>query len=320
MKNKSKIIVILGPTSSGKTSLSLKLAKKFNGEIISADSRQLYKGMDIATGKIPLDSNGYYKDIPHHMIDVIGPDEEFSVAQYKEKAIEIAKDIVDRDKIPFLVGGTGLYIQAVVDNFSIPKVLPSKKLREDFENELEESEDKRVVLDKWYKKLLELDPEAKDIVANDNPRRIIRALEVSLATKKPFSETRKKGETIFDALQLGIEVSREKLYERIDNRVDEMMEEGLLDEVKGLIKKKYNTNLPSMSGIGYKEIGEYLKESFKINNEKTRKKILEEKLQEMKYRTHRYARRQGTWFRKDKRIKWVESYKEAEEKIKEWII
>jgi tRNA dimethylallyltransferase len=359
-----KIIVILGPTSSGKTDLSLKLAKKFNGEIISADSRQIYKGMDIATGKAKSNKNppqpffnkgvgsrfspfakggikgGFLvSNIPHYMMDIANPDEEFSVAEYKKAAIEIAEDIIKRGKTPFLVGGTGLYIKAVVDNYDIPKILPNRKLRDDFEMELTRAKESRVknpafvsqniglqrdkqesrVLEKFYKRLLKLDPGAEELVDKNNPRRIIRALEVCIATGEPFSELYKKGEQIFCSLQIGINVPRDVLYKRIDDRVDKMIKEGLVEETKNLIKKGYSAKLPSMSGIGYKEIEEYLRFESRIKNQESREKILKEKIQEMKWRTHNYARRQMTWFKKDKRVRWVMDYEEAEKLIKKWL-
>ncbi|MFA5128814.1 MAG: tRNA (adenosine(37)-N6)-dimethylallyltransferase MiaA [Patescibacteria group bacterium] len=294
-----KLIVILGPTASGKTGLSLKLAKKFKGEIVNADSRQIYQGMNVGTGKV-IDKKG----VEHYLLDVLKPDEEFTLADYKKKALAAIKDILKRGKVPFLVGGTGLYIQSIVDNLEIPAVPPNKKLRAQFEKEIK----KPGAIAKWYKKLLKLDPGAAEAVDANNPRRIIRALEVCLATGKQFSKLREKGEPLFDVLQIGINVPRQKLYENIDRRVEKMIKDGLVNETKKLLKK-YNPNLPSMSGIGYKEIGEYL----------LGKQDLVEAAQKIKYRTHAYARRQMTWFRRDKRIKWIKNYKEIEEKIKKWI-
>ncbi|MBI5071572.1 tRNA (adenosine(37)-N6)-dimethylallyltransferase MiaA [Candidatus Falkowbacteria bacterium] len=315
MSTLPKLIVILGPTASGKTSLSLELAKKFKGEIVNADSRQIYKGMDIGTGKV-VDK----KSVKHYLLDVIDPDEEFTLVDYKKKAVAAIRDILKRGKTPFLVGGTGLYIQAIVDNLEIPAVPPNKKLRAQFEKEIK----KPGALAKWYKKLLKIDPGAAFVVDKNNPRRIIRALEVCLATGRQFSKLREKGEPLFEVLQIGISIPRKKLYENIDRRVDQMMKDGLVTETKKLVKKfqvpssKFQ-ELPSMSGIGYKEMGEYLGEKLKVKSEKLRKKILENKIQEIKWRTHAYARRQMTWFRRDKRIKWIKNYKEAKNKIGKWL-
>jgi tRNA dimethylallyltransferase len=318
MSRLPKLIVILGPTASGKTGLSLKLAKKFKGEIVNADSRQIYKGMDIGTGKV-VDKKG----VRHYLLDIVNPDEEFTLADYKKKAETAIKDILKRGKTPFLVGGTGLYIQSVVDNLEIPAVPPNKKLRMQFEKELaatprpnpfpqgERGIDFRVrekVIKKWYRKLLKLDPGAAEVVDKNNPRRVIRALEVCLATGQPFSKLREKGEPLFRVLQIGINLPRHKLYEQIDRRVEQMVREGLVNETKKLLKK-YDPALPSMSGIGYKEVGECLGGKYD----------LAEAVQKIKYRTHAYARRQMTWFRRDRRIKWIRNYKEAEGEIKWWV-
>ncbi len=330
MSRLPKLIVILGPTASGKTEMALKLARKFDGEIVSADSRQIYRGMDVGTGKIEADKRGLQRGfaqiiargISHYLIDVVNPNEEFTVAQYKKMALAAIRNILKRGKIPFLVGGTGLYIQAVVDNLVIPVVPPNKKLREKFEKELKAAKESGIrnqeseVLEKWYKKLLKLDPEAIHVVDPKNPRRIIRALEVCLATHQPFSRLRQKGKPLFDVLQIGIAMPREKLYKRIDRRVDWMIKNGLIEETKELLKR-YDSTLPSMSGIGYKEIGEFLNQKPKTKNQKH--KLLNEKIQEIKWRTHAYARRQMTWFRKDKRIKWMKSFKTVEKEIAKWL-
>jgi tRNA dimethylallyltransferase len=299
MSTLPKLIVILGPTASGKTDLSLKLAKKFKGEIVNADSRQIYRGMNIGTGKV-VDKNG----VKHYLLDIVNPDEEFTLADYKKQAVVAIRDILKRGKVPLLVGGTGLYIQAIVDNLEIPAVPPNKKLRAQFEKEIKKSG----ALVKWYKKLLKLDPGAAKVVDAKNPRRIIRALEVCLATGKPFSKLREKGEPLFDVLQIGINLPRQKLYENIDQRVEQMIKDDLVGETKKLLKK-YKSDLPSMSGIGYREVGDYLNGVYGIS----------EAAQRIKFRTHAYARRQMTWFRRDKRIKWIKNYKEAENKIKKWL-
>lgn len=317
------LIVILGPTASGKSELAIKLAKKFCGEIVGADSRQIYRGTDIGTGKIPKADvqcpismakeikklcYGQIDSIPHYMIDIINPDQEFTVAKFKEKTLKVISDILRRDKIPFLVGGTGLYIQAIVDNLEIPKVPPNLKLRKKLEKLL-----KNKGINYLWRKLIKIDPKAKYFVQKNNPRRIIRALEICINTGKPFSQLRKKGKPLFNVLQIGIKVPRKKLYQRIDKRVDTMMKQGLVEETKRLARK-YSFDLPSMSGIGYKEIGECL--SRKQENKKTRKQCLKEAVQKIKYRTHQYARRQETWFKKDKRIKWVKNERQAEKLVK----
>jgi len=306
----NKLIVIVGPTASGKTDLATKLANFFSGEIVSADSRQIYKGMDIGTNKIKgkkvkkgKETVIIYKGIPHYLIDILKPNQEFTVAQFKIRAIKIIKDIQKRKKIPFLVGGTGLYIKAVVDNLKIPKVKPDKKLRKKLEKEI-----KKRGLNWAWRKLLKLDPEAKEFVQKDNPRRIIRALEVCLKTKKKFSELRKVGKPLFDTLQLGIKISRKSLYKRINQRVEKMIKAGLIDEVKNLLKK-YPPTLPSLTGIGYKEIISYL--NGKIS--------LKEAIEEIKKNTRHFARRQITWFKKDKRIYWIKNYQEAKKIIKNFL-
>lgn len=314
-----KLIVILGPTASGKTDLSLKLARRFNGEIVNADSRQIYRDMNIGTGKVEAEKRRYKRrktqivaqGVVHYLIDVVNPDEEFSLAEYKKMAIAAIGEILKRGKVPFLVGGTGLYIQAIVDNLEIPAVPPNKKLRAQFEKEIKKSGG----LAKWYKKLLRLDPGAAKVVDKNNPRRIIRALEVCLSTGKPFSKSRERGEQLFDVLQIGIDLPREKLYKQIDARVEQMIKDGLIDETKKLLKK-HKPSLPSMSGIGYKEIGGYL--SQKVRKSESQK-VFNEAVQKIKFRTHAYARRQMTWFRRDKRIKWIKNNKEAENKIAKWL-
>jgi len=303
--NHQKLIVILGPTAAGKTSLALKLAQEFDGEIISADSRQIYRGMDIGTDKIkngglkqtppasrPKIDKLFYdqiKGINHYLIDIVNPDEEYTLAQFKKDAVTAIQDIQKRGKLPFLVGGTGLYIKAVVDNLQIPSVPPDEAIR----SELEAMNNEKLMAE-----LEKLDPVSAKKIDLNNKRRLIRAVEVCRITGQPFSEQTKKGEQLFDILQIGLKAPREKLYERIEQRVEEMFTEGLLEEVKGLAEK-YSSDLPAMSGIGYKEVGQYLQN--KISLEETKELI--------KRNSRRYAKRQLTWFKRDERIKWVEDYK-----------
>ncbi|MCX6721801.1 MAG: tRNA (adenosine(37)-N6)-dimethylallyltransferase MiaA [Candidatus Staskawiczbacteria bacterium] len=197
-KKSNKLLVIVGPTASGKTALSIKLAKKLNGEIVSADSRQIYQGMDIGTAK-PLDLEG----IPHYLLDIKNPDQPYTVAEYKEDAIKIIKDMQKRGKLPIMVGGTGLYIKSVVENLDIPKIEADPALRQKIEKDIEKHG-----LDYVFKQLIKLDQEAAYIVDPKNPRRIIRALEITLLTKKPFSSQRKSGNPLFDVLEIGICLSK----------------------------------------------------------------------------------------------------------------
>jgi len=289
---KQKLLVIVGPTASGKTSLALKLAKKFNGEIVSADSRQIYRGMNIGTAKAPISE---MKEIPHNLLDIKNPDEEYTVAEFKRDAIKAIEKITTKKKIPILVGGTGLYIRAVVDNLDIPAVKPNAKLREKLEDEMNTKG-----LEYLFQELIELDPEAAYIVDGKNPRRVIRALEVAIATGKPFTAQRKKGERLFDALEIGISVPPDKLKTRIEKRADAMVKNGLIREVKTLLKK-YGLKPIAFDAIGYKEIIDALEG----------KTTMPEAIELIKKKTWAFARRQMTWFRKDKEIQWVKNEKEA---------
>jgi len=329
MKKRQQLVVILGPTASGKTDLAIKLAKKFNGEIICADSRTIYKGMDIGTAKLLQNKklkikNTKYKlkiknvkiqkpiiikNIRHYMIDVVRPNQEFTVAQFKQKAVKIIKDIQKRGKVPFLVGGTGLYISAIVNNLKIPRVPPDKKLRQKLEKEIKTKGLKFV-----WRKLIKLDPEAKSFIQKDNPRRVIRALEVCLKTKKHFSALRQKGQPLCEILQIGLKIPRPLLYKRINQRVEKMIKMGLIKEVKKLAKQ-YSWQLPSMSGIGYREICRYLQGKISLT----------EAIEEIKKNTRHYSRRQMTWFKRDQRIIWLTNspktvFSKAKKLIQQFIV
>jgi len=306
-----KIIVIVGPTASGKSALAIKIAKKFNGEIISADSRQIYRGMDIGTAKPKVQgtsgiSNFQFiisKKISHYLIDIKNPDENYTVAEYKQDAIKAINKILKKKKLPILVGGTGLYIKSVIDNLNIPEVAPDQKLRKKLEKEIEKYGLKYV-----FEKLIKLDPEAAYIVDPNNPRRIIRALEVAIKTKKPFSVQRKAGKPLFDFLEIGINWPKNILNKRINKRVDLMIEEGLVSEVKNLIKK-YGSKQQSFDAIGYREIINYLNKKTTLNEAKNL----------IKKNTRHYAKRQMTWFRKNKRIHWIRNEKETEKLVKNFL-
>jgi len=324
-----KIIVILGPTASGKTEWGIKVAKKFNGEIISADSRQVYKGMDIGTAKpdgvkssklkviksgernvgcglqplppTPLLAEGdntiYVVDgVPHHLMDIVEPDEEFTLADFKQRAMVVIDDILKRGRLPIVVGGTGLYIQALVDNLDIPKVAPNLKLRADLEKKS---------LSELVEMLKNIDPESAQKIDLHNPRRVLRALEVALDSGESFARQQKKGPDLYDALQIGISLPREELYSRINARVDKQMADGLLEETKKLAKK-FDWRLPSMSGIGYKQIGYFLRGEMS----------LVAAIEILKRDTRHYAKRQMTWFKRDKLINWINDEIQVEELVK----
>lgn len=287
-KAKNPLIVVLGPTASGKTSLSLKIAKKINGEIISADSRQIYKYMDIATDKLPKQDQ---EGIKHHMVDIIGPNRQFTLADYKRLAIKTIKDIHSRKKVPILVGGTGLYISAVCENYQIPKVPPNYKLRQELEEKYKERGGEYL-----FKRLKKLDPKTAQKIDPRNSRYLIRALEINLIGKK--NKTDQKKEPLFEILKIGIDWPREMLYDRINQRVEEQIRKGLVEEIKILLEK-YNRGLPSMSSLGYPQIIKYLDGELTL---KEAKELLQKE-------TRNYAKRQMTWFRRDEDIVWVEGQK-----------
>jgi tRNA dimethylallyltransferase len=299
-KKLPKLIVLLGPTAAGKTEWGIRLAKKFHGEVISADSRQIYKKMSIGTAKQPGEWQwqGLHKvymvdDIPHHLVDFLDPGKTFTVAQFRDRAVKHIKLAYRNGTVPFIVGGTGLYLSAIVDNYHIPRTSPNKKLRSSLEGKSKEE---------LLQLLQSLDPETAAIIDVHNIRRVIRALEVCILTGQPFSEQREKGEQLFNVLQIGVQADRQVLYERIHKRVEAMMKAGLLKEVESLMKQKYAWHLPSMSGVGYRQFKMYFDGVH----------TLPEVVERIKRDTRHFARRQLTWFRRDTRTKWVRTYEEAE--------
>ncbi len=297
-----KIIVLLGPTASGKTDLGLLLAKNFNGEIISADSRQVYKKMNIGTAKpdgVWKNSTYIVDSVPHYAIDIVNPDQDFSLADYKAMANQVIADILRRKKLPIVVGGTGLYIQALVENLDIPKVEPDKKLREELEKK---------TLPELVKMLEKIDPASAKKIDLKNPRRVLRALEVFISSGESFFAQRTKSKPLYSTLQIGLDWPREELYRRIDARVDKQVEEGLVEETKQLAEE-YGWALPSMSGIGYKQIGLYLRG----------KATLAEAVEILKRDTRRYAKRQLTWFKRDKNIVWIKNDTPVEGLVKDFL-
>lgn len=312
----SKLIVVVGPTASGKSSLGVELARKFNGEIISADSRQIYRGMDIGTAKPTREE---MTTVHHHLIDIKNPDENYTVAKYKKDALKAIGKVLKKGKIPILVGGTGLYIKAVINNLKIPNVKPDLKLRQNLELRI-----KNYGLKSVYDELISLDPEAAYIVDHNNPRRVIRALEIAIKTKKPFFSQRKTGKPLFDFLEIGIKWPKDKLDERINKRVNLMIKKGLLKEVENLVKK-YGANHQSFDAIGYREIIEFMKnkkcqyKTDRLNTYNFGKNALKEIKDLIKKNTHQYAKRQMTWFKKDQRIYWIRNEKGVEKIIKNFL-
>lgn len=275
------LIVIVGPTSVGKTELAIKLAQLLNGEIISADSRLFYRGMDIGTAKPSIEERNI---VPHHLIDVADPDEVWTLAQFQQIAISVIDQIHQRKRLPFLVGGTGQYIRAVIENWQIPRIKPDTALRTALEVWSAE-----IGAQGLHTRLAVLDPIAAETIDPRNLRRTIRALEVIMSTGTKFSGQRLRGKPRYRCLILGLTRPREELYRRIDDRIDSMLRQGLVEEVRGLLTKGYSPDLPSLSAIGYREIISYLKGST----------TLEESVMLIKRATRSFVRRQANWFRSD---------------------
>ncbi len=290
-----KIIVILGPTASGKSALAVEIAKKFNGEVISADSRQIYKGMDIGTGKITKKER---KNIPHHLLDVTSPKRKFSVVQYRKLALKAINKIFKKGKVPILCGGTGFYIQAVIDGISIPQVPPDWKLRK----KLEKKSPKELF--EMFKKIA---PERAKTIDKKNPRRLIRAIEI--AKKLGYVPPLQKKPLPYPVLLIGIKKEKGELKKLIKKRLLKRLRQGMVAEVKKL--RKFGVSWKRLEGFGleYRWIARYLQ-----------KKITKEKMVEkLEKDIEHFAKRQMTWFKKDKRICWVKTQKEVENLIKDFL-
>lgn len=289
--NLPKLVCIVGPTASGKTSLSIQLAKQFNGYIISADSRQIYRGMDIGTAKATPDEQS---QIPHFFIDITTPDKPLALNEIQKRILEVIskRQKTHPEQIPFLVGGTGLYVQAIVDNWILPAGKPLPKKRLVWEQQ---------PLNKLVSELTALDPEAAKRIDVKNKRRVIRALEIARGNSNVVSVLNKKGPALFDVLLLGLKPETPILDQRISTRVDQQIKDGLVEEVERLAAQ-YDWSLPAMSGIGYKEIQAYLQGKIE----------LPEAINQIKLHTRQYARRQMTWFKRDKRIHWIQPTEAAQ--------
>ena len=289
-ENKLPLVIILGPTAVGKTTVSIGLARRLDGEIVSADSRLLYRGMDIGTAKPKPDEMTY---IPHHLIDVADPDERWSLAIYQQEAYRIIDEIHSRGRLPFLVGGTGQYIRSIVEGWRIPPQKPDLALREAITHWAEE-----IGAEGLYERLKRIDPTAASKIDYRNLRRTVRALEVIFLTGERFSDLRRKQTPRYNPLILGIERSRESLYDRIDRRIEQMLDQGLVEEVQGLVDAGYSQDLPTFSAIGYAEIIQYLQGDIS----------LEEAVVLIKRNTRIFVRRQANWFKpNDERITWFKA-------------
>ena len=286
---KNKVIVICGPTASGKTALSIELAKKINGEIVSCDSMQIYKDMDIGTAKPTVEE---MQGIKHYLIGYVSPEKRYSVADYKIDAKKAIKEIIKKGKMPIVVGGTGLYLDSLIYEIEYQDI----KLDEQYRNKLEEEVEKQG-LEKLYEKAKQIDPKAIKKISPNDKKRILRILEIYHATGKTKTEQEiesRKKEVEYDYKVYALDWDRQKLYDRINKRVDMMIEQGLVEEVKQILDK-YDNFPTAMQGLGYKEVVEYL------NGNLTK----EEMIEKIKIETRRYAKRQLTWFRKNKQTIWL---------------
>jgi tRNA dimethylallyltransferase len=283
----------------GKTRLALRLAGELGAEIVSADSRQVYRGMDIGTDKPAAEER---QRVPHHLIDIVGPDEKLTLARYQDMAYAAIDDVLARGRVPLLVGGTGLYIKAVVEGWGIPRVKPNEALRAELYREAEVKG--REVL---HARLRQVDPVAAEKIDSRNVRRVVRALEVYLETGRPISELQRRKPPPYRILQIGLTMDRAALYQRIDQRVDRMIERGLVEEVRGLVEQGYGYELPAMSGLGYRQVGCYLRGEIS----------LEEAIRLIKRDTRRFVRQQYNWFRlEDEGICWFQALDDPYECIK----
>ena len=305
-KDHSPLIIIVGPTGVGKTEFSIILAEKFHGEIISADSRLFYRGMDIGTAK---PNQAERRNVPHHLIDIADPDETVSLAEFQHRAQETILAIYARGRLPFLVGGTGQYIRAVTEGWEVPRQSPDARLRTAIERWGGE-----IGGEKLHAYLSRLDPDAAAVIDWRNLRRTVRALEVIFLTGQKFSAQRRARPSLYQIQMIGLTLPRERLYERIDRRIEKMIADGLVGEVKQLLSLGYSPALPSMSAIGYAQIAAHLEGEM----------ALEEAVMLIKRQTRVFVRRQANWFKpEDPTIQWYRAEKgklsEIEASVREFL-
>jgi tRNA dimethylallyltransferase len=287
MQELAKLVVVAGPTASGKSALGIALAQEFKGEIVSADSRQVYRGLDIGAAKVTAEERAL---VPHHLLDVADPRETYTVARFQREAEAAIAAILARGHQPFLVGGSPHYIQAVVERLDIPPVAPQPELRARLEAR---------ALPALLAELEQLDPVTAASIDRQNPRRVIRALEVCLVTGQPFSQQRGQAEPLYDCLKLAIDWPRPQLYARIDQRVDERMAQGMVAEVRALLAQGLSHELLDSFGLEYRFVSRWLRGEFASEAEM---------VQRLKFAIHDFTRRQLTWFRKDRSLTWIDAH------------
>ncbi|WP_366921777.1 tRNA (adenosine(37)-N6)-dimethylallyltransferase MiaA [Metallumcola ferriviriculae] len=297
------LAAIVGPTAVGKSAVAVEVADRLNGEIVSADSMQVYRQMDIGTAKISADemiaTGG--RLIPHHLINVVSPDEDYSVARYQQDARTLIREVNSRNELPILVGGTGLYVQSVIDPYHFGKEPGDKNIRNKIRTKI-----KIEGLDKIHQELREVDPQAGEKIHPNDEKRIIRALEYYYSRGERISDNYyKKKISLYNLAMVGLTMDRQLLYQRINKRVDKMIEAGLLDEVRMLLNQGYPRNLPAMQGLGYKQMAAFCVGDLSWD----------EAIRVLKRDTRRFAKRQLTWFRRDERIVWIDVSHMAEDDI-----
>ena len=298
----SVVVAVVGPTAVGKSKLGALLARTFNGEIVGADSRQVYRYMDIGTAKPTAEERSA---IPHHLIDVVDPDGDFSVALYQSLAMHAIEQVMRRGRLPILVGGSGLYVWSLVEGWEIPRVEPDAGFRK----RLEERAGAEGV-ESLYQELESIDSKTAASIDPRNVRRVIRALEIHHTGGAVGAQSRRKKRPPFETLILGLTAERRRLYQIIDRRVDRMVEQGLVEEVKGLLGRGYGPDLPSMSSVGYREICQFI----------SGRMDLATAMQRIKFETHRFARHQYAWFRlNDPRIHWHDVDDQSEDRVLETV-
>jgi tRNA dimethylallyltransferase len=294
----NRLLGIVGPTAVGKSRLGIQLAQALGGEIVNADSRQVYRYMDIGTAKPTLQERAI---VPHHVLDVVSPDENFSLAQYQQLAVRAIEDIQQRGKVPIVIGGSGQYVWSVLEGWGIPQVAPNPEFRQSLQERADMGEG-----DRLHEELRSVDPEAAERIDPRNIRRTIRALEVFNETETPFSQLQRREAPSSEIFVIGLTADRDELFRRIDLRVDRMIELGLVDEVKRLMSRGFDFSMPAFSSIGYRQIGHYLQDELTLPGA----------IQQIKFETHRFARQQYTWFRlEDDRIHWFDIQRTSDAQI-----